>query len=69
MIAGKYYAYTLMSSCTNDYIDGRWWTNELPGGSGPLDVWMSVTASGSDAGFIGPDGAVGFTPSAATSCS
>jgi hypothetical protein len=69
MIAGRYYAYTLMSSCTNDFIDGRWWTNELPGGSGPLDVWISVTASDSGAGWIGPSGAVGFTPSSATGCS
>lgn len=68
MVAGQYYAYTLISSCTNDYIDGRWWTNELPGGSGPLDVWMSVTATGTNAGWIGPNGGVGFRPSAATSC-
>jgi hypothetical protein len=68
MIAGRYYSYTLISNCTNDYIDGRWWTNELPGGSGAVDVWMSVTSNGSGAGWIGPSGAVGFTPSAATRC-
>lgn len=68
MVAGRYYAYTLISSCANDYIDGRWWRNELPGGSGPLDVWVSVNATGSGAGWIGPNGAVGFEPSTATSC-
>jgi hypothetical protein len=69
MVAGRYYAYTLMSSCANDYIDGRWWRNELPGGSGPLDVWVLVNATGTGAGWIGPNGAVGFEPSTATSCS
>lgn len=69
MIAGKYYAYTLITTCTNDYIDGRWWRNELPGGSGPMDVWISVNATGSGAGWIGPDGAVGFAPSTASGCS
>lgn len=69
MVAGRYYAYTLISSCANDYIDGRWWRNELPGGSGPLDVWISVNAAGTGVGWIGPNGAVGFRPSAATSCS
>ena len=68
MIAGRYYSYTLISNCTNDYIDGRWWTNELPGGSGAMDVWVSVASDASDAGLIGPTGAVGFAPSAATSC-
>jgi hypothetical protein len=70
MSAGKYYAYTLFSACTNDYIDGRWWTNELPGGSGPLDVWMAVNgATGAGAGWIGPNGSVGFKPSSTMSCS
>ncbi len=69
MVAGRYYAYTLISSCANDYIDGRWWRNELPGGSGPLDVWVSVNATGTGAGWIGSNGAVGFEPSTATSCS
>lgn len=61
--------YTLLSACANDYIDGRWWTNELPGGSGSLDVWISVNADETGAGFIAPNGAVGFKPSTATSCS
>ena len=69
MVPGKYYAYTLETSCPNDYIDGRWWRNELPGGQGPLDVWVSVNAAGTAAGWIGPNGAVGFTPSRATMCS
>lgn len=69
VVAGRYYAYTLISNCTNDYLDGRWWTNELPGGAGPLEVWMSVNATGTGAGWIGPNGAVGFRPSVATSCS
>lgn len=68
MVAGKYYAYTLLSSCTNDYIDGRWWRNELPGGSGQLNVWISVNTTGSAAGWIGPNGAVGFEPSTAATC-
>jgi hypothetical protein len=69
VVAGRYYAYTLIGNCTNDYDDGRWWTNELPGGTGPLEVWMSVNATGTGAGWIGPNGAVGFRPSVATSCS
>ena len=70
MVAGRYYAYTLFSACTNAYIDGRWWKNELPGGSGPMYVWMAVDgANGAGAGWIGPNGSVGFQPSSATSCS
>ena len=69
MVAGRYYAYTLISSCANDYIDGRWWRNELPGVSGSLDVWVSVNTTGTDAGWIGPNGAVGFEPSTVTRCS
>lgn len=69
MVAGRYYAYTLDSTCTNDYIDGRWWANELPGGSGLLDVWISVTAQNTRVGWIGPNGAVGFRPSTTKSCS
>lgn len=68
MVVGRYYSYTVIGSCTSDYIDGRWWADELPGGSGPLDVWVSVT-SPTGAGWIGPDGAVGFEPTTATSCS
>ncbi len=68
MVTGRYYAYTLIISCANDYIDGRWWRNELPGGSGPLDVWVSVNATGTGAGWIGPNGVVGFEPSTTTSC-
>jgi len=68
MAIGKYYAYTRNSLCTNDYIDGRWWTNELPGGSGLQNVWVSVGNSLAGAGWIGPNGSVGFKPSTATSC-
>lgn len=68
MVAGRYYAYTLISTCINDYVDGRWWKNGLPGGTGPLYAWMSVNATGTGAGWIGPKGAVGFRPSAATNC-
>jgi hypothetical protein len=68
MVGGRYYAYTLNSLCTSDYIDGRWWTNELPGGSGLLNVWVSVGNSLAGAGWIGPNGSVGFKPSTATSC-
>ncbi|MHB1583210.1 MAG: Kelch repeat-containing protein [Acidimicrobiales bacterium] len=68
MVAGRYYAYTLISTCTNDYVDGRWWKNGLPGGMGPLYVWMSVNTPGTGASWIGPNGAVGLRPSVATSC-
>lgn len=69
MAAGRYYPYTLISACRNVYVDGRWWRNELPGGSGPMDVWVSVNASGTGAGWIAPNGSVGFEPSGATGCS
>ena len=69
MVGGKYYAYTLINTCNNAYFDGRWWTNELPGGTGLLNVWVSVSNSGTGAGWIGPNGSVGFKPSTATSCS
>lgn len=71
MVAGRYYAYTLITTCTNDYVDGRWWKNELPGpeGSGPMDVWVSVNESGMGGGWMGPNMSVGFEPSAATTCS
>jgi hypothetical protein len=69
MVAGRYYPYTLLTACTNDYIDGRWWTNELPGGTGPSDVWMAVNVNETGAGWIGPNGSVGFKPSSTTSCS
>jgi len=69
MVAGRYYAYTLIGNCTNDYFDGRWWTNELPGGTGPREVWMSVNTTGTSGGWIGPDGAVGYQRSTVTSCS
>ena len=69
MVAGRYYAYTLINSCTNDYIDGRWWSSGLQGGSGSLNVWISVDSAGNGAGWIGPNGAVGFKPSTAASCS
>ena len=66
MEAGSYYPYTLFGSCTQDFIDGRWWTNELSGGSGPAYVWMAVDANDSGAGWIGPNGSVGFKPSTGT---
>lgn len=69
MVAGSYYDYTLITTCADDYFDGRWRANEIPGGSGPLDVWVSVNATGTGAGWIGPNGAVGFAPPTTTSCS
>jgi hypothetical protein len=69
MVAGRYYAYTLIPTCGYDYVDGRWWRNELPGGAEPVHVWVSVNAARIGAGWIGPNGAVGFQPSSATSCS
>jgi hypothetical protein len=69
MIPGRNYAYTLIGTCSHDYIDGRWWTNELPGGTEPVNVWVSVDDKGTGAGWMGPNGAVGFRPSTATSCS
>ncbi|MDA8263468.1 MAG: hypothetical protein M0Z47_11640 [Actinomycetota bacterium] len=69
MVAGKYYAYTLVDACANYYIDGRWWSSELQGGTGSLNVWISVNSGGTGTGWIGPNGAVGFKPSTATSCS
>ena len=68
MVAGRNYAYTLIGTCANDYIDGRWWANELPGGSTPVDVWVSVNGVRDQAGWMGPNGAVGFRPTTATSC-
>ena len=68
MVAGRYYAYTIVNTCANEYIDGRWWKAELQGGSGTMNVWISVNAGGSGAGWIGPNGAVGFVPSAANGC-
>ncbi len=68
MAAGRYYPYTLFGACTNVFLDGRWWRNELPGGSGPLDVWVWVDATATAAGWTGPLGAVGFVPSTATGC-
>jgi hypothetical protein len=69
MVADKYYSYTLTSTCANAYIDGRWWRNELPGGSGPIDVWMAVMPGKAGAGWISPAGAVGFRATASTGCS
>lgn len=69
MVAGRYYSYTLISTCANAYVDGRWWRNELPGGSGPTEVWMAVAPGESGAGWISPSGAVGFRPTSSTGCS
>ncbi len=69
MVPDKSYPYTLIGSCTNYYIDGRWWRNQLPGGSGPVKVWISVNTTGTSARLMGPNGAVGFEPSATSSCS
>jgi hypothetical protein len=65
---GRYYPYTLLGACANTYLDGRWWKNELPGGSGFEHVWVSVSADGRGAGWISREGNVDFTPSASSNC-
>ena len=64
MIAGRYYAYTLPGGCDGSLIlDGRRWRSELPPPEPVPDmyVWVSVDA-GDRAGFISPNGSVGFEP-------
>lgn len=68
MEPGKYYAYTVLGACPDAFVDGRWWASELPGGYGPVDVWMSVEPGEAGAGWIGPSGAVGFRLSSGVPC-
>jgi len=66
-VPGHYYAYTLPVRCDGRIIfDGRAWVSELPPPQDgpPMYVWMALSSDG-HAGFIGPQGAVGFEPYAA----
>ena len=64
MIPGRYYAYTLPGRCVSLTLDGRTWYSELPPPNPvpDMNVWVSIDAAGDHAGFISPNGAVGFSP-------
>jgi hypothetical protein len=65
MIPRHYYAYTLPGSCDGKLIlNGQHWLSALPPPTnGPvMNVWVAVQPDGKHAGFIGPNGAVGFEP-------
>jgi len=64
-IPGHYYAYTLPERCDGRAIfDGQLWVSELPPPQEgpPMQVWMALAPGGNGAGFIAPNGAVGFRP-------
>jgi hypothetical protein len=64
VVPGRYYAFTLPGRCDGVIVfDGRRWISELPPPTNvpDFDVWMRLDANGG-LGFIGPHGAVGFTP-------
>jgi hypothetical protein len=63
MMVGRYYAYTLPGRCDGRLIlDGRHWLSELPPPTPVPDmyVWVSIGPSDQHAGFISPNGSVGF---------
>jgi len=63
MIVGRHYAYTLPGACDGRLIlDGRHWLSELPPPTVVPDmyVWVSVGPDDQHAGFISPNGSVGF---------
>jgi len=63
MIVGRYYAYTLPGRCDGRLIlDGRRWLSELPPPTPVPDmyVWVRLGPSDQHAGFISPNGSVGF---------
>jgi len=63
MIVGRYYAYTLPGRCDGRLIvDGRHWLSELPPPTPVPDmyVWVSIRPGDQHAGFISPNGSVGF---------
>ena len=63
MVVGRYYAYTLPGRCDGRLIlNGRHWISELPPPTPvpDMDVWVSVGPGDRHAGFISPNGAVGF---------
>jgi hypothetical protein len=65
MVPGRYYEYTLPGRCDGRLIlDGRHWISELPPPKPvpDMDVWVSVDTTGTHAGFISPQGSVGFDP-------
>lgn len=60
VVTDKYYDFTLPGNCGVVRFDGRYWVSELPPPR-PVPnsyVWMAIGPGG--AGWIGPDGAVGF---------
>jgi hypothetical protein len=66
VVIGRYYAYTLPGTCDGVIVfDGRRWDSELPPDHRvpDMNVWMRLGAP-SGAGFISPNGAVGFRPDA-----
>jgi hypothetical protein len=63
MIVGRYYLYTLPGQCDGRLIlNGRHWLSELPPPTRVPDiyVWVSIGTGGRAAGFISPNGSVGF---------
>jgi hypothetical protein len=66
VVVGRYYAYTLPGTCDGVIVfDGRRWDSELPPDHRvpDMNVWMRLGGA-STAGFISPNGAVGFRPDA-----